>query len=257
MGWERVNLPLESNGFVPTMWQDQHSESAIAPINIEIKSGDLLAAPTVIDESTVLLDADHLASVGDVIIIQESSRLYWTTILDFASGVNEPTLDSPLDNAFSTDAVVHIGDRNLNKAGSLAVPVKAHIGPIAGVKWDITRVHVSLYDDGVMDSGKFGTITGLTNGVVLRQVNGNLKNIGNVKTNGDLTFLSSVHDYDPKAPAGFASLSADFVFGGPSHVGSVIRLNGDDSDILEVIIQDDLTGVLSVRIIPIGHVVTD
>lgn len=252
-----TGVPKEQNGGVPTNWQDQHSEAVIAPIHIEVSHGNLLAVPTVVDASTITLTAGHSAVVGNIVCIQETVSIYWATILNFAGGANVPTVDSPLDRVFTTAAEVCIGDANLNKVGSLAVPILAHMGPIVGVEWDITRLHVSVYDDGTMDSGKFGTIAGLTNGIVLRQVNGTSKNMGNVKTNGDLTFLASTHDYDTKAPAGFASLSADMVFGGPEHVGSVIRLDGNGSDTLQVIIQDDLSAVLSVRVMCIGHVVAD
>lgn len=252
-----TGIPKENNGGVPVNLQDQHTEMVVAPLCITINSGTLLASPTVVDDSTLTLSAGHGASIGDILTIGEGDHFYWATILDFAGGANVPTVDSPLDYAFTTAALVVVGNDNLNAVGTLAAPITASLTPSPTTLWDITRIHVSIIDNVVMDSSKFGGIAGLTNGVVLRAVDGQVKNIVNVKSNGQLAATSSFYAYDEKAPAGVFGFVSNHVFGGQDHVGVTIRLVGSDGDTLEAIIQDDLSDLTIVKILAIGHVVTD
>lgn len=258
MGVTLVNgVPIESSGAVPVALQDQHSEMIIAPLYVQSNSGELLASAVVVDDTTLTLDAGHGTGVGDVVCLKEGAHYYTGRVLDFAGGANVPTMDTPLDHAYAIDAGVCIGDANLNVNGSLATPIVAQVSPPPGVQWDITRMHIRMVDNAVMDAGTFGGIPALTNGVVLRRADGVSKNIGNVKTNGDLALLASSYSFDDKPPSGKYGFTSNHVFGGQEHVGVTMRLNGSSADEMQVIIQDNLTGNEVLQIVAIGHVVED
>ena len=61
--------------------------------------------------------------------------------------------------------------------------------------------------------------------------------------------------YSDKAPAGYFGLNFRRTFGGQNKNGVVIRLCADDSDTLQVIIQDDLTDLDDFSVIAQGHIV--
>ena len=62
-------------------------------------------------------------------------------------------------------------------------------------------------------------------------------------------------NYTDKAPAGFFGLNSEIVFAGQGNRGVVIRISG--SDVLQFIVQDDLTALDTLRAICVGHQVTD
>jgi hypothetical protein len=254
MSWQRVDLPIEANGGVATNVQDQTSDIAFGPLYIDQNTGNLLASPTAINDYTISLSPGHGAIIGDIIVLRENSHHFWAEILSFATDV--ATIDRPLDYAFSTGSEVSIGDANLNKNGSGTV-VTGHLVPPIGTSWDVTRLHVRIVDNVVMDSAKFGGISALTRGVVLRRVNGNYKVIANAKSNGDLATFAYSDKYDDKAPAGVYGFLSKYVFGGQGNAGVAIRLEGVDADELQVLVQDDLTDLILVQVIAIGHVVVD
>jgi hypothetical protein len=229
----------------------------VVPLHVEINSGTLLASPTVADDSTITLTAGHGAVADNILCIKEGTNYYVGGILNFDGGANVPTLDSPMDHAYTTAAIVCVGNPNLNVNGSLATPVIAQASPPPGVEWDVTRVHVRMIDNTVMDAGTFAGIAALTNGVVLRRTDGTSKNVGNAKTNGDIIGLASSYSFDDKPPSGGYGFTAHFVFGGQEHVGVVMRIDGATGDSIQLIIQDDLQAITQFRATAIGHVVTD
>jgi hypothetical protein len=226
---------------------------ALSPFHIDNNTGNLLASAAVVDSSTLTLTPAHGAVAGSLIVLREATHHYIGFVLSEA--LNVATMDTPLDHAYTTSADVSIGSANLNVDGATAVKY-AHVTPPIGEKWDVTRVHIRMTDASEMDSAKFGGISALTKGMVLRKKGAVYKNIANVKTNGDLSMMSSDYEYDPKAPASVYGFMSKHVFGGQDHVGVVIRLDGGSSDELEIIIQDDLDDLTSLSAFAIGHVVT-
>jgi hypothetical protein len=227
-------IPRESNGGVPTNWQDQHTEAIVAPLSVELNDGSLIAVQTAVDDTDITLTGGHGAVAGNVLCVQEDGHLYFGTVLSVATNVL--TMDTPVDHVFTVaGAYVCIGD--------------------AGIEWDIVRIHANIIGTAAMDSGKFGDQPALTNGVVLRNLNGDAKNVANAKSNGELALLADQHVYDPNPPAAQESFFSKHVFGGPRDVGVVQRVVGDDNGKLQVLIQDNLTLVASLRVIAIGHVV--
>jgi hypothetical protein len=234
--------------------RDQHSRFVVAPFHVHLATVTL-AANTTKGDYVITLEPGHGAVAGNIVILREGIYFYWGTILTVVT--NTITLDTPLDYDFTTTAMGTLGDPNLNKDGSGAV-VSACVQPPPGVQWDITRLHVAIVDNAAMDSSKFGGIDALTRGCVFGKVNGiNTQNIANVKTNADMVFFSISYSYDPKAPAGIYGLFTQYQFGGQGGVGVTIRLDGSQSDLIQLLIQDDLTELTNIRFMAVGHVVED
>jgi hypothetical protein len=117
-----------------------------------------------------------------------------------------------------------------------------------------TRIIFQCITAAAVNLTTFGDIVGgLARGLVLRKRNGNLENIFNVKTNGEIDGISL--DWTPYVatnPAqGVDGFSARLTFGGLDKIGSVIELPlGED---LEFLVQDNLTGLTKLEIVAEGH----
>ena len=215
----------------------------------------LLASDTNIDDRVITLQPGHGVIVGNYIGLKEGVRFYEGQVL--AVNINDITLDSPLDFAFTTAAGlqhIHIPDMNVN--GSVD-PVEFHIVPPTESKWNITRIIFLIEDNVTMDTSKFGGIPALTNGVLVRVKNDIFKNIFNIKTNGEFALRSFDISYDDRAPAGVFGFRARVSFAGRSKRGVVIALDGAKEDQIQIIIQDDLTGLTKFQAIAQGYEVLD
>ena len=80
---------------------------------------------------------------------------------------------------------------------------------------------------------------------------GTFTNYWNIKNNGEIGEMCYDKNYDDKAPAGLYGLTARLTFGGQSKIGVVIRLT--EGEELQLVVQDDLTGLESFRIMAEGH----
>lgn len=181
-------------------------------------------------------------SIGDLIRISNTTyteRSHFH-IVAVSAGVSL-TLSRPIDNDFEVgDDVIEI-QIAMNQVGSLASPISYKIQPLPSERWQITRVLMTLLDQTAMDDAKFGGITALTNGVILRVVNdGVIRTYTHWQSNGD--FKDDMYDveYSTKAPSGFFGLSARWTF---TKAEFIADLNGATGDYLEVLIQDDLTAL--------------
>lgn len=122
--------------------------------------------------------------------------------------------------------------------GTLASPVIYSVHPPAGAVWQITRIMISLTDGSAMDDGKFGGITALTNGVLLRNESIACKNLTLWKSNGDLALDMYDVTYTTKAPSGENGLRGRWTF---TRGEFVVELDGDLGHSLDFYVQDDIT----------------
>lgn len=248
--------PLESNGAIPVNIQDQHSRALdipfvkanAPPTNLSINStiGDLNITVT---STTGFID-------DSVIIIASGENFYIGRQLGSVSG-NVVTLDTPLDFNYSSGSLVFAGNYHMNVDGSIT-PQIFQVGPIGKsveLELDITRVMGYFQDNVVMDDAKFGGINALTNGIILRRNDGFMTNYWNAKTNGELALMTFDFQYTDKAPAGSYGARFRNTFAGQDKHGVTIRL--EPGDILEIIIQDDLSELEDFIMMAQGHVVTD
>jgi hypothetical protein len=252
--------PREKNGAIPINVQDQTTPPLDALFAREL-SAFTLAADTGI--STVITtvvtftaSTGHGIAPNDEIILIDAAadRSLQAVVIGVVGDVI--TIDRPIDHVFASSTTLgRITTTNMGGAvGTLAAPLIYAIR--AGVKpTDVTRVIIRMLDADAMDDGRFGGLPALTNGVVFRVVNGYQKTIFNFKTNGDIRQFCYDVSYIDKAPAGLYGLGARITFAGQDKHGVTIRLS--TNDVLQWLIQDDLTGLDIFRVSVQGHEVTD
>lgn len=238
--------------FTDVYVQDQTTQ--VVDVYAFIPDGSFdVAVPAVIDENEfTAVDASGM-TIGDIVCFQEGTRFFQAIILNII--VNQVYIDTPFEYAFSTSGGCSYGDKNLNVDGSIT-PKYARIGPGLlddGVSWHIVRCTFTITDQTAMDDNKFGGLTALPRGIVLRVKNGIYKNIFNVKTNGQFRARNYDAEYTDKAPAGYYGFSSRRTFGGRHKNGVVLKLNAVTNDEAQLIIQDDLTLLDTFELIIQGH----
>jgi hypothetical protein len=251
---------VEKNGGLAINVQDQHTPIIIAYMNNEEASSTLATNPTVINDlSFDVVDATGFTIGGYLSIFSvPDNRFYLASILNIVS--NTITVDTPLDFAYPVGSFVTSGNRNMNVDGSTTPVIYGlrNTEEAIGSAFDITRIMFVCLTESSIDLSKFGDIAdGLTNGIVLRKKDGEIRNIFNVKTNGELKNM--MYDFDISASTNPQQGQDGFVgrltFSGQSKMGVTLRLEpGED---MQIIIQDDLTSLTRFAIIAEGHTVTD
>jgi hypothetical protein len=203
-----------------------------------------VAVETAIDDKTVTVASAAGCSIGDYFGCfnaddQEDNRVFFATILDIDG--NDLSLDTPLDFDFKVGDTAACFTRDLGVNGSVTTQIfSIQVGSNATQSIDINRIMISMVTDNAVSLAKFGDLPKLTNGLVLRRVNGFTNNIFNVKDNGEIANLC--FDYDPYTTAnlqqGQHGAKFRYTFNGQDKHGVAIRLNPGDS--LELLVQDDL-----------------
>jgi len=214
-----------------------------------------LSAPVAVDDTSFTVPDGSVFSTGDVVCFQEGSHIMQALVLSVDG--NTINIDTPFDFAFTTSGGCAYGSRNMAVDGSTE-PVVFQIGPgnlADGQEWDIVRVLFSITDQESMDDGKFGGAPALPKGFVLRAMDGITNNIFNIKTNGEFALRNFDATYvsDTLGPSGLYGFRSRRTFGGQSKNGVVIRLKATDNDALQIIIQDDLTGLETFYAVAQGH----
>jgi len=248
---------IGAGGGLDVAVQDQHSQSFDIYFSQTIDSPTTLAVEGAIDAYSITATTGHGILVGEQLVMYDSvsARLYIGVALAVATDVI--TLDTPLNFTYPiATTVIARSTKDLNVNGS-GTRQTFSISPPINRKVDITRIIFQMTTDGAAAFEDFGDINGgLGRGFLMRSVNGVTTNYFNVKTNGDFSNLMyDVTTFNPSNPSGVYGISGRMTWGGQSKHGVVIRLEEGDS--LEVIVQDDLTDLLTFRMIACGHIVED
>lgn len=213
-----------------------------------------LAAPTVVGGYTLSLVAGHGVVAGNVLCLKENGRYFQALVPTGGVSGNTITITTPIDHIFTVAAQGFRSNAEMNVNGSVT-PVVFAVTPPAGTKWHIRGMDLSMLDNTAMDDSTFAGITALPKGLVFRKKNGDYHSFFNIKTNGEFALRATTYEYSAKAPAGFYGLNVEFDFLG--HFGTVVMLDADAGDYLEVLVQDDLSAVNFFRATISGHVVVD
>ena len=252
-----ITAPLESNGAVPVNIQDQSS------LALDLRFIQAQGAPTTIsaqadpEDTTITLTSTAGFVDGNIVGLFTAGGLFYFGRQIGAPAGSVITLDTPIDQTFAvgSNTITAIDNMNVDGSGTTEIFQIGPVGGGTGVEIDITRLLGSIADNLAMDDGKFGGISALTNGVVLRHNNSIINNIWNMKSNGDLGLLCFDIAYTDKAPAGENGFRFRNTYAGQDKHGVTIRL--EPGDTLEILIQDDLTDLTSFCMMAQGHVVTD
>lgn len=171
------------------------------------------------------------------------------------------TINTPLQCSFPVDCNVLNFTREMAVDGTAGPGGRTvfQVGPVgagAGVTVEITRILGVILDNLAMDDSKFGGISELAKGCILRKNNGQYFNYSTFKTNGELAISSGKPmSYTDKGGAGAYSAAFCLSIAGQGNHGVAIRL--EPGDILEMIIQDDLSDLLSFKMMAQGHIARD
>jgi len=191
-------------------------------------------------------------SVNDRIFIDTSIDEVTLPIIKAIAG-NVITLDRRLDKAHAIgDSVTKVITNMASQAGTLASPQSYKLAPMSGEVWHITRLLLSITHNTAGDLGLFGDLAALTNGVVLRvYVSGQFGTLTNWKTSADIKDDMYDVDFDSRSSGGGTyGTSGRGTF---KNAGSIVRLDGTLGDYIEILVQDDITGLLSFQVKFQGH----
>jgi len=247
---------VHSAGGLNVNIQNRATTAVILPMVREIVA-DTTSVISVMDEYTVTLTS----ATGFVIrqhfriISSNADRFYFGTILDINGNVI--TLDTPIDFAYPAGSEATGSDINMNVNGSVTPVVFAlRTGsPSIPSVTEITRMIITCITDSAVDLNKFGDLAPLARGIFFRRVDGIKQNILNYKTNADIANVSfDFNIYAATNPSqGIDGFVTRLTFGGQNKIGTVLRIGQDEN--LEMIIQDDLTGLIGLRVILEGNAV--
>ena len=167
------------------------------------------------------------------------------------------TIDTPLDFNFPVGSVVDVTITNMAVNGNVTAQTFGirGLGVVPGINeaFDITRILFICLTNTTVTLAKFGDLTKLLKGLVLRHRDGTTRNIFTVKTNLDISGITL--DWVPYAATNpsqdYDGFTARLTFSGQDKLGIAQRI-GEGED-LEIIVQDDLSGLILFGVIAEGH----
>ena len=215
-----------------------------------------LALDTVIDERTIEVASATGIIAGKYIVMFSTvlNKVMFCNVLS-VSGTTI-TIDTPIDSIYESGTIISVGDKNIVANGSVT-PVVYSLRSTSEqtlLNFHVTRIILVSKTSSVGDMSMFGDIAGgLTNGIVLRKVDGKNENIFNAKTNGNL--MNIMYDFDILSAVnprqGQNGFKGRMTFAGQNKMGVAVKLApGED---LELVVQDDLSSLDGFVIIAEGH----
>jgi hypothetical protein len=207
-----------------------------------------IVSPISPGDTSITVASDAAFTVGDKISISEGERteLRYCQITDKPGG-NVLDLDGPIDNSYGALAIAEIVDIDLSNAvGTLATPVIYKIQPPVGSIWHIKRLNITMTHIVAANDDLFGGIPALTNGVVVRENKDTQRTLANWKTNSDIRLSVGVDlEYVPKTGASDFGTSIRWSFW---KVDAIVRISSFTAESMDVLVQDNLTGLSRLRI---------
>jgi len=254
-------MTLESNGSIPVTLQDQTTPIVAVPLTLLEQQTTLSVAASKGDYTITVASPTGIVA-GKYITIFDPSAVRYSVLRCVSILASVVTLDSPLDYSYADGSFVDVGDHNMNVNGA-TTPVTFGVRNNAGaipppgleLSLDITRLMFTCITDSAVDLSLFANIAALTNGIVIRERNGETYNLFNIKRNFGLAGI--MYDWTVHSASNPQQGQDGFVgrltFAGQNKLGVTVRLAIDED--LEVIIQDNLTGITELSIIAEGSIV--
>lgn len=248
-----IAIPTESNGAVPVNIQDQHSE----PVCLYLHDHSIeptLTSDIAVDDVVFDIDDNTGLVNGYAITLHEGANFYQGIVI--SSTATTVTVSTPSDRIFTAaGTAIHSGSWNAAVDGS-GTPQVFSIHPPPGADFDIYTITISALSETEMDATTFlGIADGITNGTLLRVVDGDIKNLGLFVNNlGFEEFGYSLYFPPVNKKSEYGMIARKNM----SEVNGVsIRLEGATEDSIELTIRDDLDSESLFAVIMKGHVVTD
>jgi len=259
-----VTLPRTTSKALDIYIQDQHTDFIFIPFHIHLQDGITLTADTIPNDRVIHVSAGHGFIAGSEIAMGEGANHFYGGVQSVST--NALTLDQPFPFVMTV-----AGTGIARTSSNMAVdgdpdPIEFHVYAPPDAEFDITGIHLQMVCDTEPDDSKFGDLAALTYGEVLRVYKGDLGcyvNYGVARTNGDFALFTGGErvSYTDKAGGGKFAVRVTANF--PDAWGNTVRLRGANlvrtglgqRDEMHMIIQDDIDGLDSYRILAIGHVV--
>jgi hypothetical protein len=208
----------------------------------------VLAVDTVVNTNTITVESGHGLTTADagihIALFNTPTNTFVSMELVTVTG-DVILLDSPMNQVY-TVGVSTVGAflNNMNVDGSVT-PQVFTVTSRPGLSGNVVAVSIQLRDTIPMDFDTFGGLPVLTNGVVLRINNGDgtYRNLYNFKSNGDVILMAQNHAFTETNGGGVRGFDAHIAFGGHENHDVVVRLIDSLSESMEVVVQDDLTGL--------------
>jgi hypothetical protein len=255
-----INISVAPPRKVEVIHQDVGNPLVVANFNKTTNITTLTAEATQ-DDDVINVASVVGVLVGSYIIIFSSVTNRFFIAKAISTVDLTITLDTQLSSTFPIGSNVNIGIINMNVDGSTTRQVFGIRGiatPFDIAKTvHITRIIMICFTETVSAFNQFGDLDRLTRGLVLRKRNGITNVIFNVKDNAEIEGITlDWRPYDAlNLQQGQYGFSARLTFSGAEKMGAVAELNpGED---LELVIQDDLEGLLSLYCVAEGHVAID
>jgi hypothetical protein len=218
----------------------------------------LVAPAPAVGDVDIEVDATHTIAIGDYVEVHEDDVYFQALVLNVVG--DTITLDTAVPYAFTVAGAAGInGTPNAAVNGS-ATPVVYELSPPAGQIWDITKLMFYLEDATVaMTHSLFGNLTALANGVSLRVMRSadKYEQIANFKINADFSLNSFETKVSADMTSGDFGMYSSKTFGNEGESGSVIRLNGDANESLQVVINDDISALDLFELMAFGYFLDD
>lgn len=216
-----------------------------------VESETTLAVTGAIDDTTINVTDGTGFVIGKYLSLYNvtANRFYVGYITEVATNII--SLDTPLDFAFPAGTFVTGGETNMAVDGSVTPKVFAlrNTEQVIGTSAHLARIIFKGITASLGVFTEFGDLPALAKGIVLRKKDGVFRNILNAKSNEQMKEL--MYDFEiiagtgPQDPDGF---SGRFTF---TKLGPFVELApGED---LQLIIQDDLTGLTELEMMVEGH----
>ncbi len=226
----------------------------ITPLAQVLTEGLTLSADTVVDSYTISVTDGTQFSTNDLIKLEENgiySKTFHAVVLSI--NVNELTLDRPVDSIY-TAAGASISRHNYNaKVNGSVTPVVFKVANTFDQDAYYTRGMFNIVCTDAALFNSFGDIAGgLTRGIQFRKKlkDGSFVNLFNAKTNNRLQLIMyDVTFFDSTLPFNVNGLSGRLTF---EKLGSEIILEKDEE--LQMVVQDDLTGLISFELVVEGYI---
>lgn len=217
-------------------------------------STTLSVAASAGDTSITVASTAGLA-VGNQLRIGDATGERHVSKITALPGGGVVTLDFPLDYGYAISEAVQLVSASMNVTGTLASPQSFVVQPQAGEIFHVTSLQLTMNHTAAGDNGLFGDLTALTNGVVIRRVDGTTgqTNILTVWKSGDDI---AVDGGDPKYAArssGGGTYGTNSILNVKGLSGGYFHLDGDAGDYIEVLVQDDLSTLLDFKMHAQGH----
>lgn len=237
--------------------QDRTTDNIIIYFNKVTNSTTLsVAVPDITTNPRIIVVADATGiSVGSYIILFDPVSVRFSTF--FVTGVSglDITLDSPIDFAYPSGSNVDVAIVDMSVDGSSTPQVFGlrGSGTPTGIDviFNVTRIIFECTASSAVALNLFANLTKLTNGLLIRSRNDRIKNILNVKTNGEIAGV--MFDWTPYAATNPVQGIDGFVSRLTlTKIGAVTELPiGDD---LETWIQDNFSTITSLRMYAEGYI---